>query len=147
VLDLYAGVGLFAVAFGDAVAPGGRVTAVEQDRTSVEHARRNLRASAASVSVEGGRVDRVLLRLRGQRRLRADVVVLDPPRAGAGRRVVELVAATGARSIAYVACDPAALARDLALFAGQGYQLDRIRAFDAFPMTHHFETVAQLHRV
>jgi tRNA/tmRNA/rRNA uracil-C5-methylase (TrmA/RlmC/RlmD family) len=73
-----------------------------------------------------------------------DVVVLDPPRAGAGPAVSRLLAATGARVVVYVACDPAALARDVAAFGGAGYRLAAVRAFDAFPMTAHVECVALL---
>ena len=77
---------------------------------------------------------------------RPDLVVLDPPRAGAGAAVVRRVACMDARAIAYVACDPAALARDLATFAERGYALTALRAFDLFPMTHHVECVAILKR-
>ena len=74
----------------------------------------------------------------------ADVVVLDPPRAGAGRDVCERIAGLGPRAVAYVACDPAALARDVAYFAEAGYELTDLRAFDLFPMTQHVECVALL---
>jgi tRNA/tmRNA/rRNA uracil-C5-methylase (TrmA/RlmC/RlmD family) len=73
-----------------------------------------------------------------------DVVVLDPPRAGAGAAVSRLLAGTGARAVVYVACDPASLARDVAAFAGAGYRLAAVRGFDAFPMTAHVECVALL---
>ncbi len=94
--------------------------------------------------VERGRVDHVL---RRQHLRRADLVVLDPPRSGAGRSVVDLLSRVGARRIAYVACDPAALARDLRWFAERGYLLAGLRAFDLFPMTHHVECVALLRPV
>jgi tRNA/tmRNA/rRNA uracil-C5-methylase (TrmA/RlmC/RlmD family) len=71
-------------------------------------------------------------------------VVLDPPREGAKRKVVEAIAGLGPRAVAYVACDPAALARDLAWFRDAGYRLAHLRAFDLFPMTHHVECVALL---
>ena len=73
-----------------------------------------------------------------------DLVVLDPPRTGAKRRVVEQVVRRTPRAVAYVACDPAALARDLALFAERGYHLESLRALDLFPMTSHVEVVAKL---
>jgi tRNA/tmRNA/rRNA uracil-C5-methylase (TrmA/RlmC/RlmD family) len=73
-------------------------------------------------------------------------VVLDPPREGARRRVVQQVADRAPRAVVYVACDPAALARDLATFAALGYPLRSLRAFDLFPMTHHVECVALLER-
>jgi tRNA/tmRNA/rRNA uracil-C5-methylase (TrmA/RlmC/RlmD family) len=85
----------------------------------------------------------------------ASLAVLDPPRTGAARPVIDVLcgpsgggADTGPggalRRIAYVSCDPATLARDLALFAESGWQLEALRAFDAFPMTHHVECLATL---
>ncbi len=71
-----------------------------------------------------------------------DLVVLDPPRTGAGRGVVDGIAALRPRAVAYVACDPAALARDTAYLARVGYAMSEVRAFDAFPMTHHLEAIA-----
>lgn len=142
-VDLYGGVGLFADALADRVGPGGQVTLVESDRLAVADARHNL-ADRAGVRIESGRVDHVLRR-RGLLR-HADLVVLDPPRSGAGRAVVDLVTRLQPRRIAYVACDPAALARDLKFFAERGYVLTDLRAFDLFPMTHHVECVATLLR-
>ena len=84
------------------------------------------------------------LRWLGAADERPDGVVLDPPRAGAGRDVVQAIAGAGPRVVVYVACDPVALARDVALFASVGYRLAELRAFDTFPMTHHVETVAAL---
>jgi tRNA/tmRNA/rRNA uracil-C5-methylase (TrmA/RlmC/RlmD family) len=140
-LDLYGGVGLFAAQLAEVVGPTGRVTLVESDRVAVADARHNL-AEFPAVRVERGRVDHVLRRLRTGR---ADLVVLDPPRSGAGRAVVDLVARqVRPRRVAYVACDPAALARDLTWFAERGYRLAALRAFDIFPMTHHVECVAVL---
>jgi tRNA/tmRNA/rRNA uracil-C5-methylase (TrmA/RlmC/RlmD family) len=140
VMDLYAGVGLFARFLADAVAPGGRVVAVEGDRTAAGHARANV-ADCTGVRVEAGSVERVLAASYDEP---FDLVVLDPPREGARRPVVEQVVDRAPRAVAYVACDPAALARDVAIFAGLGYSLSRLRAFDMFPMTHHVECVALL---
>src|SRR5690606_31572542 len=80
----------------------------------------------------------------GERVRRADIVVLDPPRAGAGREVVDQIARLAGRKIAYVSCDPATLARDLGYFGERGWTLETLRAFDAFPMTHHVECLATL---
>lgn len=137
-LDLYAGVGLFTVHLAEAVGPTGSVQAVEGDRLACAHAESNLAAYPAA-SVRRGPVDRVLASSSPEP---VDLVVLDPPREGAKRAVVEQVVARSPRAVAYVACDPAALARDVALFAGGGYHLDALRAFDLFPMTHHVECVA-----
>jgi tRNA/tmRNA/rRNA uracil-C5-methylase (TrmA/RlmC/RlmD family) len=139
VLDLYAGVGLFACFLADAVGPQGSVTAVEGDRTAARHGRANLASYSWARSV-AGRVDRVLHRGVGP----ADVVVLDPPRVGAKRQVVRAIAGLEPRAVAYVACDPAALARDIGYFREHGYAVAGLRAFDLFPMTHHVECVALL---
>ena len=140
VLDLYAGVGLFARFLAEAVGDEGRVLAVEGDRTATDHARENLR-DLPWASVETGVVDQVLATSGDEP---CDLVVLDPPREGARRPVVEQVVARSPRAVAYVACDPAALARDLAYFAEHGYELRQLRAFDLFPMTSHVECVAHL---
>jgi tRNA/tmRNA/rRNA uracil-C5-methylase (TrmA/RlmC/RlmD family) len=153
-LDLYAGVGLFAAALGAAVGPSGQVVAVESDPTAADHARANL-VDQPHVAVVTARVDDAFGVSRGSRRggpprgARSpllppwvDVVVLDPPRAGAGRAVCVEVSRLRPRAIAYLGCDPAVLARDTAVLAGVGYRLDRLRAFDAFPMTHHVECLA-----
>jgi tRNA/tmRNA/rRNA uracil-C5-methylase (TrmA/RlmC/RlmD family) len=137
-LDLYSGVGLFARFVGEAT--GARVVAVEADRTACQHARGNLSALTAAV-VECGPTDRVL---RTGYDEPFDLVVLDPPREGAKRAVVEQVVDRRPRAVAYVACDPAALGRDVAIFAEHDFELTAIRAFDLFPMTHHVECVALL---
>ena len=136
-LDLYCGVGLFAGALADA---GCRVWGVEGSRPAVQQARRNLADVAARVTLSAGRVERSLGGLPPQ----VDVVVLDPPRAGAGAAVMRAIATRTPRVIAYVACDPAALARDLATAATLGYRPVSITAYDLFPMTAHVECVAIL---
>ncbi len=142
-MDLYCGVGLFAAALALRVGAGGSVLGVEGDPRACADARRNLH-DLAQVQLQQGRVERALGALAATAQAHADVVVLDPPRAGAGRQVVQAVCGLGARVIAYVACDPAALARDLAFAAEYGYRLAGLRAFDLFPMTSHVECVATL---
>lgn len=132
-LDLYCGVGLFTGALVDA---GVRAWGVEAAKDAVADARRNVPGARFTA----GRVERVLRTLPR----RTDLVVLDPPRSGAGQQVVDAVVARQPRAIAYVACDPAALARDLARAARGGYRPTGIRAFDLFSMTHHLEAVAIL---
>jgi len=139
-LDLYAGVGLFAAALAERVGPQGRVVAVEGDRVAVQLAADNLR-HWPQATVQRDRVDQAVHRLARAGR-HHDLVVLDPPRIGAGRRVLEGVLACQPRAIAYVACDPASLARDSAYLAQSGWLLKRLRVLDAFPMTHHVECVA-----
>ena len=141
-LDLYAGVGLFAAALADAVGQEGTVLAVESHAGAVRDAQRNL-GGRHHVEVRRDRVDRELRNLVRQQ-VRADLVVLDPPRTGAGRAVVRDVAAMRPRLVAYVACDPAALARDLGYAREAGSGIRSVRAFDAFPFTHHMECIAIL---
>ncbi|MEV5748788.1 class I SAM-dependent RNA methyltransferase [Actinoallomurus sp. NPDC052308] len=148
-VDLYCGAGLFAGVLGEAVGADGLVVGIESEGQAVRDARFNLR-DLPHVSVERGEVEKVIDEIqfgRGRSTLRqADLVVLDPPRAGAGRDVVKRVAELAARRVAYVSCDPATLARDLAFFSEYGWTLSGLRAFDAFPMTQHVECVATLVR-
>ena len=133
--DLYCGVGVFA---GSLVDAGCRVWGVEGNRPAIELARGNV----PQARFFAGSVERTLARLPG----RADLVVLDPPRTGAGRAVMTAIARLRPRAVAYVACDPAALARDLGFARELGYEPSSIRGFDLFGMTHHLEAVAILHR-
>jgi tRNA/tmRNA/rRNA uracil-C5-methylase (TrmA/RlmC/RlmD family) len=137
-LDLYCGVGLFAGSLAPLVSTG-RVIGVESERAAAAAARSNL-ADCLNVTIVTGRVDRWLARVRPT----ADVVVLDPPRKGAGRAVVDGIAAASPRRVVHVACDPSSLARDVSLFAAHGFRLASLRAFDLFPMTAHVECVALL---
>ncbi|WP_156725537.1 class I SAM-dependent RNA methyltransferase [Streptomyces apocyni] len=139
-LDLYCGVGLFAGAIADRVGDQGAVLGIESGKRAVEDARHNLK-DFDRVRIEQGKVDQALPRTGITE---VDLVVLDPPRAGAGKQTVKHLSSLGARRIAYVACDPAALARDLAYFREGGYKVRTLRAFDLFPMTHHVECVAIL---
>jgi tRNA/tmRNA/rRNA uracil-C5-methylase (TrmA/RlmC/RlmD family) len=136
VLDLYGGVGLFTSQFLEAVGDTGSVDIVEGSKSATADALRNF-ASFTNVKVHTGDVAKLLPRFS-----KADVIVLDPPREGAGREVVAAMVALKPRSIIYVACDPAALARDTTYLSALGYEISNIRAFDLFPMTHHIETVA-----
>lgn len=139
-LDLYAGVGLFSRFLARAVGESGAVAAVEGDARAVAIAAR----TTPGLLTRAGDVAEVLAGGLPPEWDAADVVVLDPPRVGAKRAAVEQVVARQPRAVAYVACDPAALARDVAPFAEHGYELSSLRAFDLFPMTHHVECVALL---
>lgn len=138
VIDLYSGVGLFAAFLAEATTLTGRVDAVEGDKVASEQGRRNL-ADLAWVHHHRAPVERWLA---GGHRSHADVIVLDPPRSGAGKDVAVAVARRRPRAIVYVACDPVALARDTKYLAARGYALTGFRAFDLFPMTKHIESVA-----
>jgi tRNA/tmRNA/rRNA uracil-C5-methylase (TrmA/RlmC/RlmD family) len=139
VIDLYAGVGLFGLALFDAGFE--QVQLVEGQRRAAAFARRNARTD---------RGVRVLARdvrdwARGPGGA-ADVVVMDPPRAGAGAKVVRAIGRVGPASVVYVSCEPSTLARDLRSFAEIGYHPDHIEGFDLFPGTAHVETVVRLRR-
>lgn len=142
VLDLYAGAGLFTLPL--AAAGARRVVAVEGSRGAVADARHNLRGQP-NAEVHAADVAKFLARNSVRPSpITPDIVVLDPPRSGAGRVVVERIAALRPRRVVYVACDPAALARDVAWLASHDYQLRSLRAIDLFPATHHVECVAVL---
>ena len=142
-LDLYCGAGLFAGVLAPAVGPDGTVTGVEAEPSAVRDARHNLREWPWA-RVHRGDVGEVL----GRGGLpAARIVVADPPRAGLAREVIEHLSGAGeAERFAYVSCDPATLARDIGLLQARGWTLTDLRAFDAFPMTHHVECVAALSR-
>ena len=142
VADLYAGVGLFTSFLAEAVGEDGVVFSVEADPGGSRDARRNLH-DFGQVRLVAEPVEEALA--DGTLGDALDLVVLDPPRTGA-KHAVTAIAALSPKAIAYVACDPAALARDLKTFADNGYRLKGLRAFDLFPMTHHVECVAVLVR-
>jgi tRNA/tmRNA/rRNA uracil-C5-methylase (TrmA/RlmC/RlmD family) len=142
--DLYGGVGLFAAVLADLVGPRGRVTTVEHDREASTLAALNLRELPQALALQA-RVDAALAAKNPPHGLAGpvDAVVLDPPRSGAGPAVCRAIAERAPTVIVYVACDPAALARDTAALAAAGYRMDLLRAFDAFPQTHHTECIAR----
>lgn len=142
VLELYSGAGLLTLPLAHTVGAGGAVVSLEGAEAAVRDARRNLHEHPA-VLLNHGRVDPGSVAELGAG---SDVVVLDPPRAGAGEAVMAAVCELGARTVVDVACDPAALARDLRVAREHGYVVDTVAAFDLFPHTHHFEVVARLRR-
>ena len=139
VADLYAGAGLFTAPLADAVGMTGSVLSVEGAPGTSRDARKNLH-DATQVEIVQGRVERVLR----QKPRNFDALILDPPRAGAGKGVVKQLIDAGPRAIAYVSCDPASFARDLGYFRQAGWGMAGLRAFDLYPHTHHMETVALL---
>jgi tRNA/tmRNA/rRNA uracil-C5-methylase (TrmA/RlmC/RlmD family) len=150
-LDLYGGVGLLAAAFADRFGPTTRITSVESDEGVTDHAASNLAdwlgAQTVTAQVEGFLHDLDTRSTQGEReRLRAGTVILDPPRSGAGRTVVDLLGRLRPAQLVYVACDPVTFARDLGWLRERGYELRAARAFDLFPHTHHVEIVATLVR-
>ncbi|PJM75222.1 class I SAM-dependent RNA methyltransferase [Bifidobacterium simiarum] len=140
--DLYSGSGLFTLPLASLAAERTRVLSIEGAKTAVHNAHRNLgRAGLGNVDARTGDVSRTL-RVVPKHFSRPDVVVLDPPRAGARKQVCRQIAEAGAPAVVYVACDPASLARDTATLVGLGYSIRHIEAHDIYPDTHHVETVA-----
>jgi tRNA/tmRNA/rRNA uracil-C5-methylase (TrmA/RlmC/RlmD family) len=139
VWDLYGGAGVFAAALAEAVGESGRVLSVDTSRTSTRAARAAL-ADLPQVEVVTDSVRRVL----SAQRSRADIAVLDPPRAGAGRDVIDRLAAAGVRRVVHIGCEAASFARDIGTYRDHGYVVEKIKVFDAFPLTHHTECVALL---
>jgi 23S rRNA (uracil1939-C5)-methyltransferase len=131
VADLYSGVGLFAGVLGERT--GGRVVAVESNRSAVADAKINL------ADLDGARI--VRSDVRRWHPSAADVVVADPSRHGLGAEVVPRIGATGAAALALVSCDPGALGRDAGLLAADGWELVSVRLVDVFPHTSHVEVV------
>ncbi len=136
VCDLYSGVGLFAAEILQQVGGQGVVTLIESDKTAIADARKVF-AKHSNVNIHAGLVDQQLNLVK-----LADLILLDPPRTGAGESVIKQMIKLRPRKIVYVACDPAALARDAKYLQESGYKLDHIEAFDLFPMTQHMECVA-----
>jgi len=143
-LDLYGGVGLFSGALATKYGKKLNITTVESSKVATSDASANLvdlsKHKAVSAPVEGF----LKLQIKQGLDLAGATVILDPPRAGAGKTVVDQLAFMKPKKIIYVACDPVSLSRDLKTFLASGYRIGEIRAFDLFPHTHHFETVATL---
>ena len=136
VVDLFAGVGTFTLPLAELA---GDVIAVESSRHAIADLRRNLEVNGLFAEIEPGDADRILPTLGN-----ADLLVVDPPRAGLADSTVASMTATGARRIAYVSCDPATLARDAARLADHGYRPTEAIPVDLFPQTYHIETVLVL---
>ncbi|OBG32133.1 class I SAM-dependent RNA methyltransferase [Mycobacterium sp. E3198] len=144
VWDLYGGAGVFAAALGAAVGTSGRVLTVDTSRSATRAARAAL-ADLPQVDVVTDSVRRALTAQRAGA-AKADVAVLDPPRAGAGREIIDLLAAAEVPRVVHIGCEAASFARDIGLYRAHGYAVDKIKVFDAFPLTHHTESVALLTR-
>jgi 23S rRNA (uracil1939-C5)-methyltransferase len=141
VLDLYAGVGLFAAAL--AVRGGGEVMAVEGDRSAAEDLKRNADGAGGTMMVRHQGVETFLA---GARTVRADAVIVDPPRTGLSKAAITGVIALKAPRVVYVSCDVATFARDARLLVEAGYRFMSLQAFDMFPNTAHVESVGVFER-
>ena len=147
ILELYSGAGLFSRPLASVLDKGGRLTTLEGSKPAVKMARKNLAGLPGRIEVRAGRVDARALAGYADRISASSLVVMDPPRSGAGQKVMTALTRLQPERIIYVACDPAALARDLKVAVLSGYQIGYLQAFDLFPHTHHFECVALLSRV
>jgi tRNA/tmRNA/rRNA uracil-C5-methylase (TrmA/RlmC/RlmD family) len=139
--DLYGGAGVFAAVLAERVGQRGKVVTVDTSRGASRSARAAL-SDLGWVSVVTESVRRAL----AAQTERADVAVLDPPRSGAGREVIDLLAAAEVPRVIHIGCEAASFARDVGLYLGHGYTVEDLRVFDSFPLTHHIECVAVLTR-
>lgn len=138
-LDLYSGVGLFALPLARRFET---VIGVEDNQRAVDYANRN--AAKAGLGNLNFVTESVRTYLRLADRGPVDFILLDPPRAGAENDTIRNLIALAAPQISYVSCEPSILARDLRVFLAAGYAIDSITAFDLFPQTHHVETVVRM---
>ena len=139
--DLYGGAGLFAAALAEVVGDPGLVLSVDTSRPATDAARTAL-ADLGQIHVVTESVRRFL----GGSNEGADIAVLDPPRAGAGKEIIGMLDATGVPRVIHIGCEAASFARDIGLYRQHGYRVETIRVFDAFPLTHHVECFALLSR-
>ena len=136
VLELYSGSGALTCWLAE---NARNVASVEEFKPAVKMAAKNLSANNfGNVRTFCGKSEDVIADLRDS----YDAVVLDPPRDGCERSVIEAVNDYGVKRVVYVSCNPATLARDCKILAGHGYKLESVRAFDMFPQTAHVESVA-----
>jgi tRNA/tmRNA/rRNA uracil-C5-methylase (TrmA/RlmC/RlmD family) len=139
--DLYGGAGLFAATLGAAVGENGQVISIDTSRDA-NRAGRTALVDLPQVRLITESVRRALTAQHD----RPDVAVLDPPRAGAGREVIDRIAAAEVPRVIHIGCEAAAFARDIGLYRGHGYTVEQVQVFDAFPLTHHVECFALLTR-
>ena len=142
VYDLYCGIGTISLFLAQRA---GKVFGVEIVPQAVEDARANARLNGiTNAEFFAGRAEEIVPRQYREQGIRADVVVVDPPRKGCGEELLETMTAMAPEKIVYVSCDPATLARDLKYLCARGYELKKVRAFDQFLQTVHVETVVLL---
>lgn len=146
ILELYSGAGLFSRPLAKILDRGGHLSTLEGSKPAVKMARKNLSGAPGRLQIRAGRVDpRALADYSGKMKA-PPLVVMDPPRSGAGQKVMAALTRLQPERIIYVACDPAALARDLKAAVSHGYQITSLQAYDLFPHTHHVETVVLMSR-
>lgn len=147
VMELYSGAGLFTKFLARELGERGAIVSIEGSKEAVTHARENLRGVDVERDLRVGSVNsKAILRAWSDLGERPDVIVLDPPRSGAGRDVIRAIGAVKPNRVVLVSCDPAAGARDLGQLFAAGYKLESFDALDLFPQTHHVEMVSVLTR-
>ncbi|WP_122820939.1 class I SAM-dependent RNA methyltransferase [Varibaculum vaginae] len=147
ILELYSGAGLFSRPLAKILDRGGRLSTLEGSKPAVKMARKNLSGAPGHLQIHAGRVDARALADYADKMKAPPLVVMDPPRSGAGQKVMAALASLEPERIIYVACDPAALARDLKVAVSHGYQIASLQAYDLFPHTHHVECVVLMSKV
>lgn len=147
VLELFSGAGLFSYFLAHAAGQHGRFISLEGSRVAVSDARHNLRKLDTPRDLRVGRINsQSIMRAWSDLEERPDLIVLDPPRAGAGKEILTTIGMIGPEQVVLVSCDPAAGARDIRDLMARGYTLTNLRAIDLFPQTHHVEIVATFTR-
>jgi len=144
VVDLYAGVGLFAMALAATGREG--IVAIEGDPSSAHDLRLNAESFGPRVVVEHSSVEQYLAEAPASDWAREATLIVDPPRTGMSREALTAIIGLRASRILYVSCDVATLARDLHRLIESGYTLAHLEAFDLFPNTAHIESLAVLQR-
>jgi tRNA/tmRNA/rRNA uracil-C5-methylase (TrmA/RlmC/RlmD family) len=139
--DLYGGAGVFAAVLAEGVGERGKVLTVDTSRG----ASRSARAALGDLGWVSVVTDSVRRAVTAQTE-RADFAVLDPPRTGAGREVIDLLSAAEVPRVVHIGCEAASFARDVGLYLERGYTVEDLRVFDSFPLTHHVECIAVLSR-
>jgi len=143
-LDLFCGIGLFTLPLASQFQ---RIVAVERSAVAGHLCTLNAKAAGATnIRTVCADVPEWMEALSSVAPPAFDLLVLDPPRAGAGSKVMNQIREWGPETIIYVSCDPQTLCRDVALLAGRGYAIDFIEGLDLFPQTYHFETILRLKR-
>ena len=136
VCDLYGGVGLFTAPIAKLIGETGEIHIIEKDNDCIRDAKKIFQ-NKKNIIIHHGKVEQKLSKIKN-----IGIIILDPPRNGAGRQVIKQIIDKKPKSIVYVSCDPASLARDTKILIENNYTLNNLIGLDLFPMTHHVECVA-----
>ena len=136
VCDLYGGAGLFTLPIATLIGETGEVHLIERDNDCIKDAK-NMFQNLKNIIIHHGKVEQKLGKIRD-----IDIIILDPPRNGAGKQVINQIMDKRPRIIVYVSCDPSSLARDTKILMESNYTLSKLSGLDLFPMTHHIECIA-----